>query len=190
MAASDTREDLYSKVKLMRRILTVPGLFSSGQDHWQTHWEKTLPNIERIHQRDYENAVCSEWVESIQNAVVASGNDVVLVGHSCGSIAIAHWARKYSVGVAGAMLVGPSDVEQPEFPKNAVGFAPVPLERLPFPTIVVASSNDPYVLLERATYFASCWGSKLVNIGHAGHINTTSGHGPWPEGVEVLRGLL
>lgn len=173
-----------------RKILTIPGLFSSGPDHWQTHWERTLPNIERIHQRDYENAVCSEWVETIQNVAAESGNEVVLVGHSCGSIAIAHWAKKYDAHIAGAMLVGPSDVEQPDFPKNAIGFAPVPLEPLPFPTIVVASSDDPYVSLERATYFASCWRSTLVNIGPAGHINTASGHGSWPAGIDILKGLL
>jgi len=173
-----------------RKILTVPGLFNSGPDHWQTHWEQTVPNVERIHQRDYDNAVCSEWVETIHNAVAPYGNDVVLVGHSCGSIAIAHWGQKYGLGIAGAMLVGPSDVEQSDFPRNAVGFTPVPLEPLPFPTIVVASSDDPYVAVERAAYFASCWRSTLVNIGAAGHINSASGHGPWPEGIDILKRLL
>jgi uncharacterized protein len=173
----------------MTAILTVPGLFNSGPDHWQTHWERRLPNIHRIHQRDYENAVCSEWVETIQAVVKKHGPDVVLVGHSCGSIAIPHWAAKYPLKIKGAMLVGPSDVELPDFPKNAVGFKPVPLEELPFPTIVVASSEDPYVALERAEYFAKHWGSTVVNIGPAGHINAASGYGPWAEGMELLRTL-
>lgn len=175
---------------MTRKILLVPGLFNSGPDHWQSHWERTLPNVERIHQHDYENAVCSEWIDTIQKSVIGRENDVVLVGHSSGSIAIPHWAKKFGGRVAGAMLVGPSDVEAPDFLKNAIGFKPIPLDPLPFPTIVVASSEDPYVSLERATYFASRWGSKLVNIGPAGHINTASGHGPWPEGIEILRELL
>jgi predicted alpha/beta hydrolase family esterase len=173
-----------------RKILLVPGLFNSGPDHWQSHWERTLSNIERVHQRDYDNPVCSEWIDTIQKAVEQNGDDVVLVGHSSGSIAIPHWARKFKGRVAGAMLVGPSDVEQPDFPYQAAGFKPVPLDPLPFPSIVVASSEDPYVSLDRATYFASNWGSKLVNIGAAGHINTLSGHGPWPEGLEILKELL
>lgn len=173
-----------------RTILTIPGLFNSGPDHWQSHWERTLPNIERVHQRDYDNAVCSEWIETIQKAVGGQTAAVVLVGHSCGSIAIAHWAKEFGGHVAGAMLVGPSDVEQPDFPQNAVGFSPVPLDPLPFPSIVVASSDDPFVSLGRAKQFALRWGSKFVNIGPAGHINTSSGHGPWPEGIEILKDLL
>jgi predicted alpha/beta hydrolase family esterase len=175
---------------MSRTILTIPGLFNSGPDHWQSHWERTLPNIERIHQRDYENATCSEWIVNIQKSVVGRSEDVVLVGHSCGSIAIAFWSKEFGGHVAGAMLVSPSDTEQQNFQKNAIGFAPVPLDRLPFPSIVVASSDDPYLSLSRATYFASNWGSKLVNVGSAGHINTASGHGPWAEGLEILKELL
>jgi serine hydrolase len=174
----------------MRKVLIVPGLFNSGPDHWQSHWEKKLLNIERIHQQDYETAVCSVWIETIQKVISANGPDVVLVGHSSGSIAIAHWAKKYGETIAGAMLVGPSDVEQPDFLKNAVGFNPIPLEPFGFPSIVVTSNNDPYVSLARATHFASKWGSRLVNIGPGGHINTASGHGPWPEGIEILKELL
>lgn len=173
-----------------RKILIVPGLNNSGPDHWQSHWERTLPNIERIQQRDYETPVCSEWIETIQKAVDGRASEVVLVGHSSGSIAIAHWAKKYGVRIAGAMLVGPSDVERSDFPYQITGFKPIPLDPLAFPSIVVASSDDPYVTLQRAMQFASCWRSQLVNLGPAGHINTASGHGAWPEGVEILRQLL
>jgi predicted alpha/beta hydrolase family esterase len=175
---------------MSRTILTIPGLFNSGLDHWQSHWERTVPNVERIRQRDYKNAVCSEWIETIQKSVTGRAGEVVLVGHSCGAVAIAFWAKEFGGRVAGAMLVGPSDTEQPDFPRNAVGFAPVPLDRLPFPSIVVASGDDPYLSLQRATHFANCWGSKLVNIGPAGHINAASGHGPWPEGIAILKELL
>ncbi len=174
----------------MTAILTVPGLFNSGPDHWQSHWERQLPNIRRIHQQDYENAVCSEWVQAIDATLRQYGDDVVLVGHSCGSIAIPHWAAKHSRKIKGAVLVGPSDVEQPDFPKNAVGFKPIPLEQLPFPSIVIASSEDPYIALPRAEYFAKCWGSRLIDIGPAGHINAASGHGPWPEGRQILERFI
>lgn len=173
-----------------RKILIIPGLNSSGPDHWQSHWERTLPNIERIHQRDYEAPICSEWIDTIQKKVESVGPDAILVGHSSGAIAISHWAKKFGTPIAGAMLVGPSDVERADFPYQITGFKPIALDRFSFPSIVVASSNDPYVTLERATYFASRWGSKLVNVGPAGHINTASGHGPWPEGIELLRELL
>jgi hypothetical protein len=51
----------------------------------------------------------------------------------------------------------------------------------------VASTTDEWVSLVRARQFAAAWGSELVNIGPAGHINTASGYGEWPAGLELLR---
>jgi predicted alpha/beta hydrolase family esterase len=59
-------------------------------------------------------------------------------------------------------------------------------KKLPFPSIVVASTNDQYVDIERARAFAQAWGSTLVEIGEAGHINGASGYGEWPEGERML----
>lgn len=62
----------------------------------------------------------------------------------------------------------------------------MPLTRLPFKTIVVASTNDHVVTLERARYFANCWGSELEILSEAGHFEEKSGYGAWPEGLELL----
>ena len=56
--------------------------------------------------------------------------------------------------------------------------------------IVVASTNVPWVRLSSAAYWADCWGSRLDPIGPAGHINTDSGHGPWPEGLVMFTRLM
>lgn len=94
--------------------------------------------------------------------------------------------------LSGAFLVAPADVDNAEeWPETqglkldgaASGFAPLPLDPLPFPSVLVASSNDPYCRLERAKALAEAWHSTLVEAGDAGHINGASGHGPWPEGV-------
>jgi len=68
-------------------------------------------------------------------------------------------------------------------------FAPMPLVRLPFPSVVVASSDDPYVTPGRAAAFARAWGSRLVTLTRAGHVNTDSGFGPWDEGRRLLEEL-
>jgi hypothetical protein len=62
----------------------------------------------------------------------------------------------------------------------------MPMGRLPFPSLVVASVNDQYVSPERAKTFASSWGSEIVFLGNAGHINGDAGYGPWPEGEKML----
>jgi predicted alpha/beta hydrolase family esterase len=37
---------------------------------------------------------------------------------------------------------------------------------------------------------ATAWGSELHFAGDAGHINTASGHGPWPEGLLMFTRLM
>jgi uncharacterized protein len=69
-------------------------------------------------------------------------------------------------------------------------FAFLPRDPLPFPSLLVASSDDPYCTMEEAVDLASAWGSQLVEAGAAGHINAASGHGPWPEGMMRFAGFL
>jgi serine hydrolase len=170
-------------------VLTVPGLWNSGPDHWQTLWEAEEPAWQRIHQADWETPLCDDWVSTIDGAVKATPGTVVLVAHSLGCTAVAHWAE---IGrpIRGALLVAPSDVEAEAYPEGPRAFAPMPLHRLGFPSIVVASSNDPYVSLERARLFADAWGSTFVNVGPCGHINASSGVGAWPEGRALVNQLL
>ena len=113
---------------------------------------------------------------------------VVLIAHSLGCVTVAHWAAQYGHLIKGALLVAPSDVDTAHYRAfPTTGFGPMPLQPLPFPSKVVASTTDEWVTLERAQQFAQAWGSELVNIGDAGHINAASGHGPWPDGLELLR---
>ena len=87
------------------------------------------------------------------------------------------------------MLVAPSDIENPVYTFPATGFAPIPVKKINFNTMMIASEDDPWISMDRATYFAQCWGSELINIGKAGHINVDSGYGEWKEGLEFLKKL-
>lgn len=170
-------------------ILTHPGLGNSGPAHWQSLWEKQF-NFARIEQQDWETPVCTDWITTLNNYVQQyEPGSVILVGHSLACTAIAHWAKQYNVQIKGALLVAPSDTEAGTYPPGTAGFTPVPLIKLPFKSIVVASSNDYYVTAERAALFAQSWGSELVNIGDAGHINVASGFGEWPRGLDLLKQL-
>lgn len=169
-------------------IITLPGLWNSGPQHWQTLWEQRHPDWTRIAHRDWNNPQCSEWVAELDAAIAASDGPPLLAAHSLSCALVAHWAASGSaLQIAGAFLVAPSDVEAPSYPAEPVGFGPMPMARLPFPSILVASSNDEYVTLERARLFAQAWGSRLVEIGDAGHINGASGYGRWAEGEQMLQ---
>ena len=175
-----------------RSVLIIPGLGDSGPQHWQSLWEASHPEYQRVRQTDWERPRCSDWVSNLEVAIFAATHPVVLVAHSMGSIGVIHWAATAGNGnkrVAAALLVSPPDVEAETIPAGPTGFAPCPLTRLPFPSIVVASTNDPFATLDRAKTFATAWGSQLVLLESAGHINAASGHGPWPEGARLLERL-
>lgn len=175
-------------------LIIVPGLGDSGPEHWQTLWEHKF-GAARVKQDDPENPTPETWSARLQEVVEATPGDLVLVGHSCGVLTIVHWARIYGghERVKGAILVGPTDADQTstygEYP--AVGnMAPTPMGELPFPALVIASENDPYASFERAQAFADAWGAAFMTAGEAGHINTASGHGEWPEGEILLSEAL
>ena len=176
----------------MATLWLIPGLYDSGPEHWQRHWQRSH-GARVIEQRDWQTPLRDEWVATVERALDGSDDPIALAGHSTGCATIAFWAAatRHAARVRLAMLVGPSDTEAPSYPAGPVGFAPMPLARLPFPSIVVASDDDPYVTIPRARAFATAWGSELHVLSRGGHINAASGHGPWPDGYALVeRGLL
>jgi len=169
--------------------LILPGIRSSDQNHWQTLWESANPEFVRVQQRDWNRPVCHEWVNVLERAVAETSKSPVLVAHSLGCLCVAHWAARTSLKIKGALLVAPPNPEGVGFPSEATGFSPVPLVLFGFPSILIASSNDPYGSLEFARACALGWGSRFVNIGAAGHINSESGLGDWPEGLMFYQQL-
>ena len=170
-------------------VLILPGLNSSGPRHWQTLWERAHPGFVRVEQRDWDRPDCQEWVETLEAYVEGASHPVLLVAHSLACVTVAHWARAGERRVRAALLVAPADVDRPDAPPQIKNFAPVPLQKLPFPSVLVASHGDPHCAFDRAADFARAWGSRLVNAGEVGHLNSASGHGPWPLGEELLREL-
>jgi len=171
-------------------VLIIPGLYNSGPEHWQSQWERARGDCLRVEQRDWETPARADWVAALDAAVSAMRGPPVLVAHSTGCATVAHWAQTGGARARGALLVAPSDPEAPSYPAGPVGFSPMPLDKLPFPTIVVASDDDEYVTPARAAAFAHAWGARLVNLGRAGHINSASGLGSWLDGQRLLEELL
>lgn len=170
-------------------ILILPGIYNSGPEHWQSLWEAAHPNYTRVMQRDWDHPVKDEWVATLEQAVAESGSETILVAHSMGCLLLAHWAASTQLPIHGALLVAAPDPDGPNFPADAVGFSPVPQIKFPFPSIMVASTDDPYSTMDFSEQCAAVWGSKLVNLGAFGHINASSGLGDWAEGQQLLATL-
>ncbi|MES2104971.1 MAG: alpha/beta hydrolase [Pseudomonadota bacterium] len=170
-------------------VLIIPGIGNSDANHWQTQWQRNNPSFVRLQIEDWENPQCELWTNAIDAAVQSLGPATVLVAHSLGCLALAHWVAQATHPVRGALLVAVPDPHGPAFPEAAQGFSPLPWERFSFPSILVASDNDPYASPEHAGYCADAWGSRLVRAGHKGHLNSASGLGDWEYGWTLLQSL-
>jgi predicted alpha/beta hydrolase family esterase len=171
-------------------VLTLAGLWNSGPAHWQTQWEQRHPGWVRVPHRDWDTPDRDEWVAELDAAIARCKRPPVVAAHSLSCSLVTRWAASgSSVRIAGALLVAPSDTDAPSYPDCTSGFQPMQLAQLPFPSIVIASSDDPYVSTQRARQFAQAWGSAYIEIGNAGHINGDAGYGVWPEGEKILLDL-
>jgi predicted alpha/beta hydrolase family esterase len=175
-------------------ILNVPGLGNSGPAHWQTLWEQRYPWFQRVELGLWSNPDRNVWVQRLDEAIRRAARPVILVAHSLGCLAAAWWAAlagaSYRDPVAGALLVAPADPEHPLAMPAIAQFGPSPRAPLPFPSILVASRNDPYASFARSSEFARNWGSHLVDAGEAGHLNAESGLGDWPLGMSLIDRLI
>ncbi len=164
----------------MARYLIIPGWAGSGPDHWQSYWEQDLAGAARVEMPDWLEPKRDAWLTALDSAIAASSEPPILVGHSLGCIAVAHWAALGRGRVRGALLVAPPDLDRPI--DVLAEFAPVPREPLPFPSRIVASDDDPYARLAYSRALADAWGSDITVLEGAGHINAESGLGRWRDG--------
>ena len=172
-------------------LVIVPGLGDSGPEHWQTLWEQKFGAV-RVRQDRPDQPEPNAWAARLDEVVRNTPGALVLVAHSLGVSTVAAWAARFAVPerVRAALLVAPPDPERPDALEEVRRFAPLPSRPLPFPALVVASENDPYAAFEWAEALAASWDAAFVTAGAAGHLNTASGHGEWPEGEVLLSELL
>lgn len=168
-------------------VLVLPGFGNSGPGHWQTLWEARHPAWRRVEFGQWDAPVCEEWARVLDEAVRDSPVPPLLVAHSLACLLVAHWAGQSTAAIRGAFLVAIPEPGNPSFPPTARGFTPVPMQLFRFPSLVVASANDPFGSSAFARRCATAWGSRFVDIGEAGHINVDSGFGEWPEGYALFQ---
>lgn len=175
-------------------VLTIPGLGNSGPAHWQSVWERQRDDCERVDLGTWNTPHRNTWVNKLNLAIHRAGRPVILVAHSLGCLAAAWWAKLEQPAadrpVLGALLVAPPDVDFFPMDERLGKFAPTPGDRLPFPSILVASHNDPYIGFRAAQRLARLWGSRFADAGAVGHINADSDLGDWPFGQLLLSQLL
>jgi predicted alpha/beta hydrolase family esterase len=173
-------------------ILIVPGLGDSGQGHWQNYWLTKFETSRKVIQNNWDRPILSDWLHNLNEAIGAIDGKIIIVAHSLAVSLVAHWSKTNNTKkIAGALLVAPADVDScTHTPEETWNFSPIPLSKFSYPSVVVTSSNDPYISTERAQFLAEQWGSAFLNIGQKGHLNSDSQLGFWEEGQSVLQSLI
>lgn len=175
------------------QVLVLPGWQNSGPTHWQSRWE-ALYGYQRVAQHDWQRPKSGDWQIQLEEAILAipETQAIVLVAHSLGCQLVARWASYslHSQRVQAALLVAPPDVETEQNRHLLPSWQPIARKPLPFASTVLASRNDPFCSLARATEMAKDWGAQLVDLGDLGHINSDSGLGDWDAGHEALQQLI
>ncbi len=172
------------------RQLLLPGWLNSDPAHWQSRWE-ALHGCVRVEQDDWVWPRRGDWMARLDDVLLTADQPAVLIAHSLGCQLVAAWAAhsQHTARVRAAMLVALPDTERDDMPPNLFNWRPRSRARLPFASLVVISSDDPYCTPERAAQMAHDWGSASFDIGACGHINGESGLGDWPEGRALLQRL-
>ncbi|HVZ42549.1 MAG TPA: alpha/beta fold hydrolase [Ramlibacter sp.] len=172
-------------------VLLLPGWQDSGPQHWQSLWGERYGYL-RVTQHEWMRPLRGDWIARLEEVLLTRDEPAVLVAHSLGCMLAVAWAAhsRNTHRVKAALLVAPGDTERPDLRELLASWSPIPLQALPFPSVMVASRDDPYCEFERARLFAYAWGSQLIDYGPCGHINADSGLASWPEGHVLLQDLM
>lgn len=184
--------------KAPKAAVIVPGLRGDVPDHWQsilagqlaqTGWAVTTVAPPAGAPLD-----CAARVANLEEAVRRSPSPPVLVAHSAGVATTVHWARNTTCQVKGALLATPPNLDTPlpaghPTPEELRdgGWTPMPRTRLPFPSVIAASIDDPLATMKYVIDLACAWGGRLHLLGAVGHLNPASGYGEWREAAELVR---
>lgn len=168
----------------MISTLIVPGLNGSGAGHWQRWFQGLVPEAVWVEQTRWDAPDLDVWSARLVDEIDRAKGRVLLVAHSFGCLTAVASAMRRRDRVAGALLVAPADPRKFGVSKR-LSTGP-----LGFPSVVVASTSDPWVSITTARYWAGRWASRFVNVGDQGHINIDAGFGPWPEGFALYQALF
>lgn len=167
-------------------LLILPGRNNSGPQHWQTLWQERRPDALRLESTNWADPDLSEWISGLDRAIEACSAPPILVAHSMGCLLSVCWAHLHrpNLSISGAFLVAPSNYKRDGF--RSPSFTQIPESPLPYPALVLASTNDPYCAIEVAEGLARSWGAGFISVGDRGHISAEPGNGDWQEGWHLL----
>ncbi|MEF3691990.1 MAG: alpha/beta fold hydrolase [Candidatus Moraniibacteriota bacterium] len=183
----------------MKRVFIIHGWGGSPEANWfpwmKKELEKRKISIEVLAMPNTDNPKMEEWLDFMREKIGKIDEDIFLVGHSLGCIAILRYLESLSEGekVGGALLVAgfSRSINIPELEN----FFQTPLDYEKVKKSVrqigaINSDNDYYVPMEEGKILEEKLGAKLVVLHKAFHLNEGNGFFELPTGLEELLKMI
>lgn len=178
---------------MKKRVLLLHGWGGSDAPHWQSYIAAEvardygcvsflkLPNFD-LPNRDI-------WVKKTLRELREFKADIVI----CHSLANILWFHMCNSGlledVEKLFLVAPPSLKSKIAELESFFPIEVPKNLHAKETLLICSSNDPYMSLKEAKELQSELGVEMKVLENAGHINSDSGFGEWEWMLEKIKGL-
>ncbi|WP_151899329.1 RBBP9/YdeN family alpha/beta hydrolase [Sulfurimonas hydrogeniphila] len=168
---------------MAKKVLLLHGWGGSDYPHWQS-WlagetAKEYGCVNFLKFSNFDTPKLAVWMQELESALADFKPDIVI----CHSLANTLWFHlcntKKIPEIEKLYLVAPPSLTCKI--KELEEFFPVstPAQLFAKETLLIASTNDPYMSLDEAKELQKTLHVKIKILNNAGHINTDSGYGKW-----------
>lgn len=169
---------------MKKRVLILHGWGGSNFPHWQS-WlageiAKDYGTVSFLEFSDYEFPNFGVWKKELLEHMKEFKPDIVI----CHSLANTLWFQLCNANaiekIEKLYLVAPPSLNSKI--AEIESFFPLDMPTNPHAkeTLLVASTNDPYMSMGEAKELQESLGVEMIVLEDAGHINADSGYGEWP----------
>lgn len=183
----------------MKKVFIIHGWGGSPEANWfpwlKSELEKVSIETEVLAMPNTDNPQMSEWIDFMQQSIGLPNEEIFLVGHSLGCIAILRYLESLDKEerIGGIVLVAgfSRSINIPElenFFESPLDYGKV--KKSVRQIVAINSDNDYYVSLEEGRIMEEKLGAKLIVLPNAFHLNEGNGFFELPTGLEELLKMI
>jgi len=173
----------------MKKVLLLHGWGGSDFPHWQS-WlaseiAKNYGTVSFLEFSNFDFPDLNIWKKELQEELKSFQPDIVI----CHSLANTLWFHLQSEikKVKKLYLIAPPSLHCNVEEIKEFFPLPMPTNTSAEETLLISSTNDPYMTLEEAKELQKSLNIEMKVLENAGHINAESGYGEWPWILEEIK---
>jgi predicted alpha/beta hydrolase family esterase len=178
------------------RAILIHGWEEKPEGHWlpwvgeqlkKKGWQVDIPEMPNT-----KNPKLDEWLAKLES--LAPNGNTMLIGHSLANALILKYLEKPNTKIKGAVMVAAWDwlmEDVKEFHETFFesGFDYQQIKEKHVPLIIVNSTTDPWIDIEKAKPMAGKLGAKFVAVENAGHFMDRNGYKEFPQLVTIIENI-